>query len=81
VHGESNILLIHYTFVRKVLFALLEIRIHTLIRAALYPLHIIVSSVFQVPDTAMVQPRTQALKMVVVCLFLVICAWVRGWLW
>jgi hypothetical protein len=55
VHGESNILLIHYTFVLKVLFALLEIRIHTLIRAALYPLHIIVSSVFQVPDTAMVE--------------------------
>ena len=32
-----------------------EIKVHILIRAALYPLCIIVSSVFQVPDAAMVE--------------------------
>jgi hypothetical protein len=32
-----------------------EIKVHILIRAALYPVCIIVSSVFQVPDAAMVE--------------------------
>jgi hypothetical protein len=39
----------------EVLFALLEIKVHILIRAALYALCIIVSSVFQVGDAAMVE--------------------------
>jgi hypothetical protein len=43
------------TLIHKVLFALLEIKVHILNRAALYPLCIIVSSVFQVPDAAMVE--------------------------
>ena len=43
------------TLIHKVLFALLEIKVHILIRAALYPLCIIVSSIFQVPDAAMVE--------------------------
>ena len=45
------------TLIHKVFFALLEIIVHVLIRAALYPLWLclIVSSVFQVPDAAMVE--------------------------
>jgi hypothetical protein len=43
------------TLIHKVFFALLEIIVHILIRAALYPLCIIVSSVFQVRDPAMVE--------------------------
>ena len=42
------------TLIHKLLFALLEIKVHILIHAALYPLCIIVASVFQVPDAAMV---------------------------
>ena len=52
-HGESNILLIDYAFFR--IICTTRNRIHILIHAALYPLYVIVSSVFQVPDAAMVE--------------------------
>ena len=51
--GESNILLIDYAFFR--IICTTRNRIHILIHAALYPLYVIVSSVFQVPDAAMVE--------------------------
>ena len=48
------------TLIHKVLFACTtRNRMHILIRAALYPLYIIVSSIFQVPDAAMVEDSSK----------------------